>query len=116
MFYRHKQSLMYDSRAIIGSFTLSEFPFILMVGTIFSLLFYFPMGFAKEASKFFLFWFFVTFAVGNFTYLGQMLVSLFRDSQTAQGFGALIITCTSLFSGILIKPSNIPNFWIFMYW
>jgi len=85
MFYRHKQSLMYDSKAIIRSFTLAEMPFILLAGMIFTVCFYFLMGFAIEAYKFFLFYFFATFAIGNFTYLGQMLVSLFRDSQTAQG-------------------------------
>lgn len=35
-----------------------------------------------------------------------MLVSLFRDSQTAQGFGGLIVSFSSLFSGILIRPGK----------
>jgi ABC-2 type transporter len=34
----------------------------------------------------------------------------------SEGFGGLVITFTSLFGGILIRPSAIPNFWIFMYW
>lgn len=85
MFYRHKQALMYDSKAMIRSFTLSEVPFFLTAGMIFTVCFYFLMGFAIEADKFFLFYFFYTFAVGNFSFLGQMLVALFRDSQTAQG-------------------------------
>jgi ABC-2 type transporter len=46
--------------------------------------------------------------------IGQMFVSLFRDTQTAQGFGGLFIGLTSLFSGILIRPDNIPDFWLFL--
>lgn len=51
-----------------------------------------------------------------FTFTGQMLMSLFRDAQTAQGLGGVIVTCTSLFSGVLISPAQIPNFWIWLYW
>lgn len=42
-----------------------------------------------------------------------MMVSLVRDSQTAQGFGGLLISMTSLFSGLLIRPNNITGFWTF---
>lgn len=42
-----------------------------------------------------------------------MMVSLVRDSQTAQGFGGLLISMTSLFSGVLIRPNNITGFWTF---
>lgn len=64
------------------------------------------MGFATDAGKFFFFFMFVTLALCTFTFLGQMLVSLFRDAQTAQGFGGLIISFSSLFSGILIRPGK----------
>jgi ABC-type multidrug transport system permease subunit len=64
------------------------------------------MGFATEADKFFLFFAFVFLGLCTFTFLGQMLVALFRDSQTAQGFGGLVVSFTSLFSGILIRPGK----------
>ncbi len=69
-------------------------------------MFYFILGFAKDAEKFFLFFAFVFLGLNTFTFLGQMLVSLFRDSTTAQGFGALIISFSSLFAGILIRPGE----------
>lgn len=116
MFYRHKAATMYGAAAFTRAFTLAEIPFIMMASMVFSVLFYFIMGFAVEARKFFLFYVVVFLAFGNFTFLGQMLASLFRDSQTAQGFGSLIVACTSLFSGILLRPNNIPTFWLFMYW
>jgi ABC-2 type transporter len=114
MFYRHKAANMYGSTAILRAFTLAELPFLFVAVTVFSVLFYFIMGFALEASKFFLFFAFTFLALATFTFSGQMLVSVFRDSPTAQGFGGLLITFTSLFSGILIRPDQIPNFWIFM--
>jgi ABC-type multidrug transport system permease subunit len=140
MFYRHRNAKMYGTGAIVRAFTFAEIPFILMSSTAFTLIFYFFLGyvaflytvfpsyrahfliplfiskirFAKEADKFFLFYLFVTLGLGSFTMIGQMLVALFRDSQTAQGFGGLFISMTSLFSGILIRPNNIPSFWIFL--
>jgi len=74
------------------------------------------VGFSLEAAKFFLFYLFTTFANCVFTFTGQMLMSLFRDAQAAQGLGAIIVTCTSLFSGVLINPAEIPAFWIWLYW
>ena len=69
-------------------------------------MFYFILGFSNEADKFFLFFTFVFLGLCSFTFLGQMLVSLFRDSQTAQGFGGLVVSFSSLFSGILIRPGE----------
>lgn len=116
MFYRHKAANMYCTKAVIKAFTLAEAPFILLTGLVFMVCFYFIMGFALDAGKFFLFFMFVVLALSVFTFAGQMFVSLLRDSQTAQGIGGLFMSFTSLFSGILIRPEEIPNFWIFLYW
>jgi ABC-type multidrug transport system permease subunit len=56
------------------------------------------------------------FNMMTFTYLGQMLMSLLRDSETAQGLGGLVVGLTVLFCGILLRPDDIPNFWVFGYW
>lgn len=116
MFYRHKAANMYTSFSVIVAFTLAEIPFVFFASLLFCVLFYFPMGFALSAAKFFLFFMFITFGIGTFTLIGQMLMSLFKDSQTAQGIGALVSSSTSLFSGVFIRPESIPVFWIFMYW
>lgn len=116
MFYRHQSASMYDSWAMVKAFTMAEFPFILGASTIFVMLFYWVMGFAKEADRFFLFWLFFFLTQASYTFLGQMLSSLFRDTVTAQGFGGLISAFSSLFGGVLIRLSEIPSFWVFMYW
>lgn len=116
MYYRHKASLMYDKKAILLAFTIAEIPFILLSSILYVSIFYFMTGFSPEADKFFMFWFFMLLCMANFTFLGQMFVSLTRDSVTAQGFGGLLVTLSSLFSGALIRPDNMPTFWVFMYW
>jgi ABC-type multidrug transport system permease subunit len=116
MYYRHKAALMYDKMAISAAFTVAELPFIFLASSIFVSIFYYMMGFAADAAKFFLFYFFFFMTMGSFTFLGQMFVALNRDAQTAQGFGGLVVTLTSLFTGVLIRPENIPQFWSWLYW
>jgi ABC-type multidrug transport system ATPase subunit len=116
MFYRHKAALMYSERAIILGFTLAELPFILMASLTFCICFYFLVGFSLLAYKFFLYFLFFTLNLALWTFTGQMMMSLVKDAQTAQGFGGLLISLTSLFSGLLIRPQNITGFWTFMYW
>ena len=116
MYYRHKAALMYDKTAILVAFTVAEIPFIILSSLLFVTVFYFMIGFAVDAGKFFLFYLFFCLTMGCFTFLGQMFVALNRDAQTAQGFGALTVSLSALFTGVLIRPENIPNFWTFMYW
>jgi ABC-type multidrug transport system ATPase subunit/ABC-type multidrug transport system permease subunit len=116
MYYRHKSALMYDTIAISSAYTLAELPFLIVTCLLYTSIFYFMIGFAAEATKFFLYYLFMFLAMSLFSYLGQMLVALCPDAQIAQGFGGLIASCTGLFAGVLIRPSNMPTFWIFMYW
>ena len=116
MYYRHKSSLMYDTPAISSAYTLAELPFLIGTGLLYTSIFYFMIGFAADAAKFFLYYLFMFLGMALFTYLGQMLIAICPDAQIAQGFGGLIASCTGLFTGVLIRPSNIPTFWIFMYW
>jgi ABC-type multidrug transport system ATPase subunit/ABC-type multidrug transport system permease subunit len=116
MYYRHKSALMYDTPAISSAYTLAELPFLIGTCFLYTTIFYFMIGFAPEATKFFLYYLFMFLAMALFTYLGQMLVALSPNAQIAQGFGGLIASCTGLFTGVLIRPYNMPTFWIFMYW
>jgi ABC-type multidrug transport system permease subunit len=116
MYYRHKAALMYDKRAMLVAFTISELPFIVFSSMLFVSIFYFMIGFTAEAGRFFLFYFFFGMAMGIFTFLGQMFVALTPNSITAQGFGALTVSLSALFTGVLIRPDDIPRFWNFMYW
>ena len=104
MFYRHKAAGMYGARAIVMGFTLSEIPFVFAAATLFTMIFYWILGFRAEAEPFFWFWAFTIFTLCSYTFIGQMLAACLRDSQTAQGFGSLVVMGSSLFGGILLRP------------
>jgi ABC-type multidrug transport system ATPase subunit len=116
MYYRHKAAGMYRPSAVAMAFTFCEIPFVLLTSTMYVIPFYFIMGFDVDAGKFFLFYLFVTLGFCSFTFLGQMFVSLLRDAETAQVIGGVLVSTTAMFSGIMTRPSEIPIFWIFMYW
>mmetsp|Transcript_19324 Transcript_19324/g.36086 ORF Transcript_19324/g.36086 Transcript_19324/m.36086 type:complete len:437 (-) Transcript_19324:3403-4713(-) len=116
MYYRHKAAQMYESDVISFAFTAAEVPFLVLSCFLYVTIFYFMLGFAVDKGKFFFYYLFMLLCMANFTYIGHMLVSLSADSQIAQGFGGLFVSNTSLFTGVLIRPENIPTFWIFMYW
>lgn len=99
MFYRHKAALMYGYRAFNRAWTLAEIPFILFSAMMFCICFYFLLGFSTLAYKFFLYYMFVAFNGAMWTFLGQAFMALFRDVQTAQGSGAVIIGLSSIFTG-----------------
>jgi len=101
MYYRHKAALMYTNQSVLVAVTLAEIPFIMLASMVFVVIFYFMLGFADDAAKFFLYYLFFTLNMGAFTFLGQMLVALSRDAVTAQGFGSVIVSLTSLFTGVL---------------
>jgi len=113
MFYRHKFSLMYAYFPLIFAVTIVELPFILVSGLLFSVFFYFMVGFSTVAYRFFLYYLFFTLNMACWTFLGQAFMSLFKDVATAQGFGSVMATMNSLFSGVLIRPQNISSFWLF---
>ena len=58
---------------------------IALASMVFCLLWYFTVGFALDAAKFFWYYLFFTQSLGLYTYVGQALMSVFRDSVTAQG-------------------------------
>ena len=49
-------------------------------------------------------------------YFGHLLASILPNAETAHVMGGMCITLFNLFCGFMIKPSDFPDFWIFMYW
>jgi ABC-type multidrug transport system ATPase subunit len=116
MFYRHKSAMMYNTAAVSTAYTLAEIPFLIGTSLLYTTIFYFMLGFAADAERYFYYYLFMLLCMSLFTYTGQMFVSLCRNAQIAQGFCSLLASNTGLFAGVLIQPQNIPKFWIFMYW
>lgn len=67
------------------AFFLCEVPFIALASLVFCCLWYFTVGFAIDAGKFFWYYLFMTLSLATYTYVGQGLMSVLRDSVTAQG-------------------------------
>lgn len=84
MFYRHKSALMYDTPAVSSAYTLAEIPFLLGTSFLYTIIFYFMIGFAADATKFFFYYLFMLLCMSLFTYTGQMFVALCPDAQIAQ--------------------------------
>jgi hypothetical protein len=97
MFYRHKAARMYDQKgecfaetnpkqepsltllyrdeALVWALTVAEIPFIVLSSIVFVAIFYFMLGFAVAADKFFLYYLFFTLYLAAFTFLGQVRVT-----------------------------------------
>mmetsp|Transcript_5321 Transcript_5321/g.13445 ORF Transcript_5321/g.13445 Transcript_5321/m.13445 type:complete len:1489 (+) Transcript_5321:283-4749(+) len=116
MYYRHREARMYSSWALLQAYTVAEYPFIAISAAFFVVPFYFLMGFEVDAAKFFFFYCFTFLGFNTFTFSGQMFMSLVRDSETAQALGGMFVTFSVLFSGLLIRPDQIPVFWQWAYW
>mmetsp|Transcript_5811 Transcript_5811/g.16301 ORF Transcript_5811/g.16301 Transcript_5811/m.16301 type:complete len:1475 (+) Transcript_5811:148-4572(+) len=116
MYYRHREARMYSSWALLQAYTAAEYPFLAVSSAFFVLPFYFLMGFELDAEKFFLFYCFTFLSFNTFTFSGQMFMSLVRDSETAQAIGGMFVTFSVLFSGVLIRPDEIPVVWEWAYW
>lgn len=116
MFYRHKAALMYGFRSFNRAWTLAELPFICFSAMVFVVCFYFLVGLSTLAYKFFLYYLFVALNGAMWTFLGQAFMALFKDTQTAQGSGAVLIGLSSIFTGLLIRPQYINGFWLWAYY
>mmetsp|Transcript_10620 Transcript_10620/g.23579 ORF Transcript_10620/g.23579 Transcript_10620/m.23579 type:complete len:1489 (+) Transcript_10620:283-4749(+) len=116
MYYRHREARMYSSWALLQAYTVAEYPFIAISAAFFVVPFYFLMGFEVDAAKFFFFYCFTFLGFNTFTFSGQMFMSLVRDSETAQAIGGMFVTFSVLFSGVLIRPDEIPVVWEWAYW
>eukprot|EP00128_Syssomonas_multiformis_P009220 Colp12_sorted_trinity150504_noHs@29141 len=49
-------------------------------------------------------------------FLGHMLAALLPNAETAHVVSGMCTIMFNLFCGFMIKPSDFPDFWIFMYW
>lgn len=79
MFYRHEASLMYNSGPALFAFTWAEIPFILLAALVFVVPFYFLLGFALNAGKFFFYYLFIVLDIALFTFTGQVRFHVLLD-------------------------------------
>jgi len=116
VYYRERASKTYEVEPFSFGMLFAEIPYIVITSTIFVVIMYFMVGFQSTAYGFGWFWFVFTLYSAMMTFYGQFLAILFPSVQIAQTAGAALVTIWNLFCGFLIPKSNIPDFWIWLYW
>eukprot|EP01038_Epipyxis_sp_PR26KG_P010860 gene10860-14577_t len=118
-FYREQQSEMY-SVAIYSLVTcLVEIPYLMLSSLCFVLPFFFIVGFHQEGDpipRFFWYWLFQGLYISLLVYLGQFLAAAMPNAPAADVNAGVTQTFLSLFCGLMVKPQDIPTFWMFVYW
>eukprot|EP01038_Epipyxis_sp_PR26KG_P004915 gene4915-6878_t len=118
-FYREQQSEMY-SVAIYSLVTcLVEIPYLILSSLCFVLPFFYIVGFHHQGdatARFFWYWLFQGLYTSVLVYLGQFLAAAMPSPPAADVAGGIAQTFISLFCGLMVKPQNIPSFWLFVYW
>eukprot|EP00301_Raphidiophrys_heterophryoidea_P006157 c12505_g3_i1.p1 GENE.c12505_g3_i1~~c12505_g3_i1.p1 ORF type:complete len:643 (-),score=153.52 c12505_g3_i1:126-2054(-) len=116
VFTRERASNMYSSLPYSISFTLAEIPYIVGNTLVFAVVFYFTVGLHTEGYKFGYFWLYYMLMIANATFGGQMFATIASDSESATVMATLAMNIWAAFSGFMLSPGNIPNYWSFLYW
>ncbi|KAK4225246.1 ABC-2 type transporter-domain-containing protein [Podospora fimiseda] len=113
---RERLSRTYSWPVFILSNFLSEIPWQTMVALVQFVGWYFPLGFYNGQSEkaglmFLVIW---SFAIFSST-ISQLMGCLLPDEATGINIGATLWSLSLIFCGVLVRPSTLPKFWIFMY-
>lgn len=119
---RERPSKTYSWKVFMGSNILVELPWNSLMAVIIFFCFYYPIGLYSNAvptdsvtergGLFFLFvWQFLLFT-STFT---SMVIAGIDTAETGGNIANLMFSLTLIFCGVLVGPSVMPGFWIFMY-
>ncbi|GBG26263.1 ABC transporter G family member 40 [Hondaea fermentalgiana] len=117
LFYRESSSRMYSSYAYGLALNLAEDPYIFVQVFVTVIPFYWLIGFVSNPIwAFFYYWFINWLFVSLMTYLGVFYSAIMSNPAAAQVLGTLTTQVLGLASGVLILPSVIPNWLIWIYY
>lgn len=118
-YYRERQCNMYSAGIYTIVTTLVEIPYLIITSLAFVLPFFYIVGFnhvGNIAEKFMYYWLFVCLYIATLVTLGQMCVAVSPTRQISNVIASVTSVFYSMFSGYMIQPQNIPQFWTFVYW
>ena len=119
---RERPSKTYSWKAFMLSNMIVEIPWSTLAGTFLFFSWYYPIGLFNNAVP--------TDAVaerGALTFLlilgflyfsstfAHMVIAGIETAETAGNIGSLLFSLSLLFCGVLVPPTAMPGFWIFMY-
>jgi hypothetical protein len=116
VFYRHRLAGMLEQGSLGLALGVAEKKYIILVSSLFVLIFYFVLGLAHDIRKFVAFWAFFTFNVAIYSYFGQAFMCLVPGMATAQILCSVFIGLNNFFSGLIVRPQYMTGLWSFTYW
>ncbi|KAK2418393.1 pleiotropic drug resistance protein [Trifolium repens] len=114
--YRERAARMYSELAYAFGQVAIEIIYNLIQTAIYTTLIYSMMGFAWNAAKFFILYYFLSMCLIFLTLFGMMSVALTPSYQFANIFGPALMAIWNLFSGFVIPRMQIPKWWRWYYW
>eukprot|EP01034_Spumella_vulgaris_P025560 gene25560-biopygen22067 len=117
-FYREQFSEIYDEKLYVLAATLVEIPYLLLSTVMFTIPFFFLVGFDKDGTtdKFFWYWLFVGLYTTMAVFMGHLFAALLPDEASCAVMVGVMTNTMALFNGFLMRAFLYPDFWIFMYW
>lgn len=119
---RERPSRTFSWKAFIVSQILVEVPWNILAGTVAYFVYYYPVGFYRNASyanqlheRGALFWLFTCAFYVYISSMGLLVISFLEIAENAANIASVLFTLSLSFCGVFATPSVLPRFWIFMY-
>lgn len=116
VFYRERMSNMYSATSYGIAVGVVEFPYLVLVNLIFVVVFYSVVGLNPDAGAIAFYYIYFFLYMTAQVFLGQLLVCLLPNMQSASVLSSLLSNIFNMFGGFLIEKSKIPNALIGIYW
>ncbi|KAI3510433.1 hypothetical protein L1887_17421 [Cichorium endivia] len=114
--YKHRELLFHPTWAFTVPTILLRVPISVVESTVWTILTYYTIGFAPEASRFFKH-FLLTFLIQQMASgIFRLIAAVCRTMTIANTAGTLILESTFLLGGIVLPKGRIPDWWQWAYW
>lgn len=111
VFLREQANKMYGVNSYFLTKMVMEFPILVVVPLLFSIIVYFGVGLALSAHQFFLFYFIILMLGFAASGIGYFLSSIFQHEETAMMVTPVIVMPMILFGGFFANSGTYPG-WV----
>lgn len=116
VFYKQRSRHFFRTIAYTVAESMVQIPLNLVVSFSLCVIFYFMSGLSRTASTFIVFYVIVACFQHAISAYFTMLASISPSITIAQALASLSVSFFLLFSGNIILPKLIPDYWIWMHW
>eukprot|EP00208_Stichococcus_sp_RCC1054_P006723 CAMPEP_0206141786 /NCGR_PEP_ID=MMETSP1473-20131121/14100_1 /ASSEMBLY_ACC=CAM_ASM_001109 /TAXON_ID=1461547 /ORGANISM="Stichococcus sp, Strain RCC1054" /LENGTH=1124 /DNA_ID=CAMNT_0053536477 /DNA_START=231 /DNA_END=3601 /DNA_ORIENTATION=+ len=115
-FFKQRDNMFYSAAAYVFPTTIIRIPYSLLCATLWSVITYYPVGLAPEASRFFFFLFMLFLLHSMGIAMFRCIASICRNETVASTGGSFFFLVLLLLGGFLLARGDIPGWWIWFYW